>query len=249
MAGLAFRPIDYNLINSRKIEKNLSGEDVINLLDEVIDPKYVISFEQGLTRISKELEGKPTAVGKLMSGFEDNTDIILHYNAISNPYTVASNMTFIMPNIEDVGKSIASKRSAEKRENKSKKELNKRTNLKDKKRIFELMKQNNSNVLLESANGSNIGNLDTNNPLVSITDGGINTATGNTATLDDLLASLDFVKTPNMTESEQFKVIDGKIIFGTNISNKRCSGDITATQGKTEMIRKTVRDLIINKEI
>ena len=52
-----------------------------------------------------------------------------------------------------------------------------------------------------------------------------------------------------MTNDDQIKKLEGKIVFGTNVSNVRCSGKITPTQGKTEMIRKAVRSMIRSKII
>lgn len=253
----ALRPISYNCIDSRKTV-TIRGEKIIEFTTQAFDPKKNIGFDTNLTRLSSDLEGKPHLLAKILAGSEDYADIILHYNYVSNPYTIDRNHVFVLPNIQDALKAIASginssdRNSSKKLDNQSKKELNKSINKKDKKRIMELMKQTNPTLasdLASQAKQQEISSNDLSSGDVVINSAGINEKTGNPATLDDLIASLDFVKTPNMAESDQYKAIDGKIVFGSNISNKRCSGDVTATQGKSELIRIAVRDMIKRGEI
>ena len=265
----ALKPISFACIENRKTI-TVKGEQILELTTQAFDPKKNVGFDTNLTRLSPDLEGKPHLLAKILAGSEDYTDIILHYNYVSNPFTIDKNMVFVLPNIQDALKAIASginssdRNSSKKLDNQSKKELNKSINKKDKKRIMELMKQANPSLASElasqakqqettsgdaSKNGDVVINSASKNGDVVINSAGINEKTGNPATLDDLIASLDFVKTPNMAESDQYKAIDGKIIFGSNISNKRCSGDVTATQGKTELIRIAVRDMIKKGEI
>lgn len=254
----ALKPISFACIENRKTI-TVKGEQILELTTQAFDPKKNVGFDTNLTRLSSDLEGKPHLLAKILAGSEDYADIILHYNYISNPFTIDKNMVFVLPNIQDALKAISSginssdRNSSKKLDNQSKKELNKSINKKDKKRIMELMKQANPSLASELASQAKqqettSGDTSKNGDVV-INSAGINEKTGNPATLDDLIASLDFVKTPNMAESDQYKAIDGKIVFGSNISNKRCSGDVTTTQGKTELIRIAVRDMIKKGEI
>lgn len=296
----SLKPISYSSVD-RRSKITVNGQEIIEMTTPIFDPQKDIKYDPNIIRITSQFEGRPTLVAKALTGSEDDADIILHYNYISNPFSVCAKHIFVAPNIADANKAIASgsklsgRNKPDVNENLSQKELNKNLNVKDKKRILELMKQSNPNLAAELKNkqnsnggnnvvgdgitqeggnsndsnnnnqsqgsGSNSGNNNNNNQSQGssnnpqdylggiVNDKGINVITGKPATLDDLVAGIDFIKTPNMACSDQWKAIDGKIIFGANISSRRCSGEITSTQGKSELIRNTVRNMIRKNEI
>lgn len=248
MSVPAIRPISYRSIEERTTV-TIDGEEIIDFSTPIYGYSVPMEYDDNLNQISKELEGKPHLLALGLGNSEDDADAILAYNYISNPYSIDSSMIFVAPNFSVVNRDVAgTKRKYErigitKKANLSQKELNKRINNKDKRRLLELIKQANPKQYNELI--SQVGkqlNSDTSN-------GFIDKTTGKTMTLDQALEHIDVAKTPTMTNDDQIKKLEGKIVFGTNVSNVRCSGKITPTQGKTEMIRKAVRSMIRSKII
>nr|DAQ33770.1 MAG TPA: hypothetical protein [Caudoviricetes sp.] len=142
----------------------------------------------------------------MLMGSEDDADILMHYNHVSNPYSMDGTFTFITPNRQTAVEAIKKSVSSSQKENESQVELNRSVAEKDKKRIMELIRQSNPQMVSESTTP---------------------------------------IRTTNMTTQPQTEEKDGEIVFGTNVVSKRCSGDLSSTQSRTEMIRKTIRSMAI----
>ena len=246
----AIRPISYRSIEEREVV-TVNGQQIIDFTTPMFGHSVPMEYDPNLVQISKELEGKPHLLALGLGNSEDDADAILAYNYVSNPFSIDSSMVFVAPNFYTVNSDVERTKKKyqrfsviKKNDNLSQAELNKRINNKDKRRLLELMRQTNPDRY--AAVTAQIGrpvNKD------KISDGFVDVSTGKTITLDEALSRIDVAKTPNMTTDNQIKKYDGKIVFGTNVSNVRCSGKITPTQGKTEIIRKSVRSLIRSKMI
>lgn len=223
----AISPIVYYSIETRQ-EIEINGEKLIDFTDQIFSHRKSIGFNHnGTFIIASEFEGKPNLVSYALYTDQNVADMMMFYSEISNPFSISSDMIVMMPNISDVVDAINSQTSEikKKKKNKSQIEFAKKINIQDKKRIMELIKQNNpiSEFLQNTAN---------------INDAGINTRTGEVLTFDD------YMKSPNMTTSDQLKIVDGKVILGANITSKKCSSNITSTQGLSVSIRQSILDKI-----
>lgn len=200
----SLRPISYQSLESKRTI-SIDGEEIIDLCSETFSQKIPMDYRLQVSTITSDLSGRPHLVSRIIMGSEDEADIFMHYNHISNPYCMDETFTFITPNnitaIEAINTAVKEDKEVG---NESQRELNKSVNEKDKKRIMELMRQHNPQIVTE-----------------------------NTAPL----------RTTNMTTEPQTKEVGGEVIFGTNVVSKRCSGDLSSTQSRTEMIRNTIRKM------
>jgi len=227
----AISPIAYYSIESRQ-EIEIEGEKIIDFTSQVFSEKKLVGFnDAGASSISSEFEGKPNLVSMALYNDQNSADIMMFYNEISNPFSISSDMIILMPSISDGISAIDSQTSSvqKNKKNKSQIEFNKKINVQDKKRIMELIKQNNNSITIPNTDAG-------------INDAGIN-SNGEVATFDD------FIKSPNMTTEDQLKIVDGKVILGANISNRRCSDKATKTQGLSISIRQSILDKIKSGEI
>lgn len=219
----AISPIAYYSVETRQ-EIEINGEKIIDFTDQIFSHKNAVNFNHnGTFIIAPEFEGKPNLVSYALYTDQNVADMMMFYSEISNPFSISSDMIVMMPNISDAMNAVNSQTSEikKKKKNKSQIEFAKKINVQDKKRIMELIKQNNpiSEFLPDIAN---------------INDAGINTKTGKISTFDD------YIKSPNMTTSDQLKIVDGKVILGANVSNRRCSDKATPTQGLSISIRQSI---------
>lgn len=228
----AISPIVYYSIETRQ-EIDINSEKIIDFTDQIFSHKKSVGFNHnGTFIISPEFEGKPNLVAYALYADQNIADIMMFYSEISNPFSISSDMIVLMPNISDATSAVDAQTSEikKKKKNKSQVEFAKNINVKDKKRIMELIKQNNP-----------IGEFLPN--IANINDAGINTKTGAVSTFDD------YIKSPNMTTSDQLKIVDGKVILGVNVSSKKCSDTATATQGLSTSIRQSILAKIKSNEI
>jgi len=228
----AISPITYFSIETRQ-EIEINADKIIDFTDQIFSSKKAVNFNHnGTFIISPEFEGKPNLVSYALYTDQNVADIMMFYSEISNPFSISSDMIVMMPDISDAVGAVNSQSSevTKKKKNKSQIEFAKNINVQDKKRVMELIRQSNpSSVTL-----SDISNIN---------DAGINTKTGKVSTLDD------YIKSPNMTTSDQLKIIDGKVILGANVSSKKCSDSATKSQGLSTSIRQSILAKIKTGEI
>lgn len=204
----SLKPISYQSLEYKKTI-TIDGEEILDLCSETFSQKVPMDYRLQVSTITQDLSGRPHLVSRILMGSEDEADIFMHYNHISNPYCMDETFMFITPNNMTAVEAMRTSEKSGKQENESQKELNKNVNEKDKKRIMELMRQHNPQIISENST-----------PL----------------------------RTTNMTSEPQTKEIGGEVIFGANVVSKRCSGDLSSTQSRTEMIRNTIRKMAVEKK-
>lgn len=240
----AISPVQYSSIEDR-VDTVINGETIVELTTPILPPAQKIGISSTAPiRPSTEMSSRPDLVSLAMTRTADRADEIMYFNEISNPFSISDEHVFFLPDPTDVSnakamsKSEVSKWTKRKAEvSQSQKELNKNANVQDKKRVIELMKQNDPKGVQEAFR------------LSGISEAGVNLATGKTATLDELMSSLDILRTPGMTTEEQTQKLRDKIVFGTNVVNKKCTAEITTTQGKSQIIRQNLLKKIKTKQI
>lgn len=201
----SLKPISYQSLEAKQTIK-IDDEEIIDLCSESFSKTVPMDYTLQISTISEDLSGRPHLVSRILMGSEDDADILMHYNHVSNPYSMDGTFTFITPNRQTAVEAIKKSASSSQKENESQVELNKTVAEKDKKRIMELIRQSNPQMVSESTTP---------------------------------------IRTTNMTTEPQTEEKDGEIVFGTNVVSKRCSGDLSSTQSRTEMIRKTIRSMAI----
>ena len=93
------RPIAYGCIDTRPVLGD--GDDaIVDFYSGGFNPAP-IRYDGNVHVVTAELYGKPNLISKITMGSEDYADLLLHYNAISNPYSVDDSCTIIIPNAED----------------------------------------------------------------------------------------------------------------------------------------------------
>lgn len=240
----AISPVQYSSIEDRP-DVVINGETIVELTTPILSPTQKIGISS-ITPIrpSSQMSARPDLVSLAMTRTANKADEIMYFNEISNPFSVSDEHVFFLPdptdtsNAKETSKSEISKWTKRKTEvSQSQKELNKNANVQDKKRIIELMKQNDPKGVQEAFR------------LSGISEAGVNLETGKTATLDELMSSLDILRTPGMTTEEQTQRLQGKLVFGTNVINKKCTSEITTTQGKSQTIRQNLLKKIKTKQL
>lgn len=201
----SLKPISYQSLEAKQMIK-IDDEQIIDLCSESFSKTVPMDYTLQISTISEDLSGRPHLVSRILMGSEDDADILMHYNHVSNPYSMDGTFTFITPNRQTAVEAIKKSASYSPKENESQVELNRSVAEKDKKRIMELIRQSNPQMVSESTTP---------------------------------------IRTTNMTTQPQTEEKDGEIVFGTNVVSKRCSGDLSSTQSRTEMIRKTIRSMAI----
>lgn len=127
------------IFNRKEIEIN--GEKMLDLTDQVIVFKKQLRFSRPPIVISKEFEGRPDLISKLVYGSEDHVDLLLFFNGISNPLMIQQGMTLIIPDLDSMKQNVENKQETD-TENESKKEFNKKLPKKDENRIRQLISKN-----------------------------------------------------------------------------------------------------------
>jgi hypothetical protein len=129
----------FNFFSFRNIKKNEKGD--LEFTKPLIENFKNVTKEQSSFIITKELEMRPDLISNLVTEEnEDFSDMILKQNGLGCFTEIRENMIIEIPNVNSVLAQI--KKTNQKQENQSKKELNKKLPIKDKQRLLEIIEIN-----------------------------------------------------------------------------------------------------------
>lgn len=199
-----YKILDFVTVRFKK-EIDISDEEkALDISETVIDDKYPLRYDTAPIIVSDELAGKPSSISKIKYDDGSHGDLLCHHNNISNPLMIPEGYIFFIPTLESMLKNTVD-RASSKSDNKSKKNLNKKLNVKDKNRIQSLINRAKSAGVTSAGNDGEFG-------------------------------------TPNMSDGTPDAVAsNGEIILGNNITNTRCSQELSTTQTRSESIKKAIK--------
>ena len=111
----------------------VDGESVTEFTKGTFRDKQVLKYDERPIMITKEYNGRPDLISKVVYGSEDYTDLLLYFNGIGNPFMVQEGMVLKIPTLDSMILNI-DKGNKEKK-NKSKEALNKKLPAKDRRRL------------------------------------------------------------------------------------------------------------------
>ena len=122
--------------NKRKITEN--NDELIDLSETTFSNKTLLTYQSTPILTSKEVTGRPHIISKIVYKNEDHTDLLCHYNNISNPFMIPANYLLYIPDLKSMLNNIKDN-NKDNTSNKSKEKLNKKASVQDKNRFDALV--------------------------------------------------------------------------------------------------------------
>lgn len=136
---MSFKIFNFKMITNRK-EITVNNQKQIDLVDNMIDFKKQLQVAQQPLEVTKEYEGRPDLIAKAIYGSEDDMDLMLYFNGISNPLSVQRGMEITVYDLDSMRANIKDVENSEDN-NESKKKFNEKLPQKDKARIKALQEK------------------------------------------------------------------------------------------------------------
>jgi hypothetical protein len=264
--AIPYKLIDFVTIRFKKIISINDGtEKALDFAEPIIEDKYPLKYSGAPIIVSEELAGKPTSISKIRYDDGSYGDLLCYYNDISNPLMLPEGYILFTPELESMLLNTVDKNN-DKSKNKSKKNLNKKLSQKDKNRIQSLINRaKNAGIAIAGGTGGtgtggtgtggtgtggeNAGNIGGDGNIQVDESGNVLTGSDASQIGDNTNGSDTNFSTPNMADENVPDAVasNGKITLGNNVTNTRCSQELSTTQTKSEAIKKAIKAEIIGK--
>lgn len=130
------------ILRVKKIIAKLNGDTLVDLISSTFSFERTSTFTEGMTRVKEDEAMRPDLVSMRMYSKENYYDVILKYNGISNPFSLAPGEILAIPPFKEFERMIVPPREIPEKgkelmSNSEDRLLNPKT-LKDKKRLESL---------------------------------------------------------------------------------------------------------------
>jgi len=126
--------LDLSVLNFDYLNKlpiiNINGEDIVDFSEPVFTQGLTVNYQQSPVIVTEEFAGRPHLLSKAVYGVEDHADMLLYFNGISNPFSLAAGMVIKIPTTDSMNAAFSINKAN--KVNKAKVEFNKKLSQKDK---------------------------------------------------------------------------------------------------------------------